>query len=146
MFALSAAPVGAQGADTRPARRGEARIDVIAGSRSLVHAGVGVELPVGSYARVEAVLAAGPRLGAGGPEFSARADGLVRFVLDPAARRTRTPYVGAGLSVVAVPGATEPNVVALLGLQLAARRAFLPAVELGFGRGVRVGFVLRQTP
>ena len=136
----------AQEAATRPAPRGEARVDVIAASRSMVHAGVGLELPVGSYARIEAVLAAGPRFGPGGPDLSARADGLVRFVLDPLARRTRSPYVGAGLSVRATPGSTEPNLVALLGLQLRARRGYLPAVELGFGRGVRLGLVLRRAP
>lgn len=133
-------------ADGRIPPRGEARIDVIAASRSVVQVGGGVDLPVSRYARLEAVLAAGPRLGAGGPEFSARADALVRFVLDPLVRLARSPYGGAGISLRHASGSTTPALVALLGLQLRTRGGYAPAVELGIGSGARLGIVVRRSP
>ena len=134
----------AQRATARPKLRPEARVDAILARASALHAGVGAELPVGNYARVEGVVAAGSRVGSQGPAASARADALVRFVLDPFVRLARSPYAAGGLSVRRELGETRGSLVALLGLQLPPRRDYVPAIELGFGGGVRLGLVLRR--
>jgi hypothetical protein len=119
-------------------------VDAIVARRPAVHAGVGLEVPVSSYARAEGVLAAGGRFGSGGPVFSARADALVRFVLDPFVQLARSPYAAGGVSVRRERGDTRADLVALLGLQLRPRRGYVPSVELGLGGGVRIGAVLRR--
>lgn len=122
----------------------EARVDAIVARRATVHAGVGLDVPVSSYVRAEAVLGAGGYFAGGAPRFSTRAEAIARFALDPLAERPRSPYVGAGLGVRREGGRTRGDVLAVLGLQLRARGRYAPAVELGFGGGVRVGAVVRR--
>ena len=148
-LALPAVParaqvLGAPAADPAAGPRPEARLDLIAASRSVLHAGAGLDVPVSRYARVEGVVAAGPRFGPGGPTFSARGDAVVRFVLDPLVQLANSPYGGAGVSVRRDGGRTRGDVVAVLGLQLRSRSGVAPAVELGLGGGARVGVVLRR--
>jgi hypothetical protein len=124
--------------------RPEARLDAIVSRRATVHAGVGLDVPVSTYVRAEAVLGAGSYFASGGPRFSARAEAIARFALDPLAERPRSPYVGAGLGVRREGGRTRGDVLAVLGVQLRARGRYAPSLELGFGGGVRVGAVLRR--
>lgn len=128
--------------------RSEARLDaMVTGDASTVHAGLGLEQPLGRYARLAGVLAGGPVFGnSRATGFSARADALVRFALDPLAEQPRSPYAAGGVSVRRERSRTRGDVVALLGLQLRRRGGYVPSVELGFGGGVRLGVVLRGAP
>lgn len=145
-LALVAPPAAAQrAAAARPRPRPEARLDAMVARRgSAIHAGAGLEQPVGRYARLAGVLGAGAVVGGGPPVFSARAEALTRFVLDPLAEQPRSPYAAAGVSVRRERAATRAHLVALLGVQLRPRRGYVPSVELGFGGGVRLGVVLRR--
>jgi hypothetical protein len=77
--------------------------------------------------------------------MSARIDGLVRFVPDPLREFRWAPYAAGGLGAL-YDEATRWRavIVGVLGIEGPAFGAVTPAVEVGFGGGARVGFVLRR--
>ena len=89
---------------------------------------------------------------------SARADLMARFLLDPFREARWGPYAGAGLSVRAEEerhvgdGDVAKERVRSRGFLLLALgvegpelgNGVMPALELGFGGGTRLGLVLRQ--
>jgi hypothetical protein len=146
-FAIQSSAAAAQRVEPEGGRpRLEARLDaMLTGDASTIHAGVGLERALSRYARLAGVLAGGSVSGDGAATaFSARADALVRFVLDPLAEQPRSPYAVGGVSVRRERDQTRGDLVALVGLQLRRRGDHVPAVELGFGGGVRLGVVLRR--
>ena len=146
---LAAVPAArAQVAAATPAAgvQPEARIDLLAGARSAVQAGVGLQLPVGLYVRVGTDVVLGVRTGAAGDgRLDGRVDMLGRFLLDPFRQSPYGVSAGAGLTARLDPGA---RVIPLLLVAIEVeghRRAsgWVPAVQLGLGGGARIGIVLR---
>ena len=129
----------------------EARAEVIAARRTSFAFGAGASLPASNYARIAVWGSGGPLLGAnatGDGDVSStvlRAEGVVRFLLDPFAERKRGFYASAGIgSRFMRHTASAQYLVLLLGFEGRQRRAWLPAMELGLGDGARAGVVLRQ--
>ncbi len=149
--ALPSATAGAQQARTSLMPQWEGRADVTIaparGSHLAAHAGVGVNVRLGPYARLGAALALGaiesPVTDAG-PESSARVDVVSRFLLDPFAEHRTGLYGGAGFTARADgAGAWKGNLLIVFGLEGPAEGRVVPAVEVALGGGVRVGLVLR---
>ncbi len=135
--------VGAQDAGLAP--RWELRADATTARVPAAHAGVGLGLRAGPYARVGVALAAGA---ARGPDdawrASRRADFTARFLLDPYAERRVGVYGGAGVSARRDgDGPVAGAMVLVLGVEGRAAGALVPSVELSLGGGLRVGVVLR---
>jgi hypothetical protein len=109
--------------DSQPAMRPEARVDAIIARRSAFEAGVGAQ-------------PAGP---------AARADLFGRFLLDPLAEHRWGPYVTAGASYRADSrDHGRVYLLALIGVEAPRQGRVVPAIEAGFGGGVRLGVVLRS--
>lgn len=123
----------------------EVRVDAIAARATVIHAGVGAAIPVSRYVRLELVGAAGSLVGRRGGAFSARADGLARFVLDPEFSARWTAYAGGGVSArYDEPGDWRGLLVMLFGTEGPRWRGVVPFGEVGYGGGFRVGFGLRR--
>lgn len=143
-----------QAAAQRPAARvsPELRADVILGDRAAVHLGAGVQIPLGTYARLGLSGAAGRRLegGAARPPgrsaASGRIDVLARFLLDPFRQTAYGLSVGGGLGIRAESG-ERVRPVLLVAVDLEGRRSkggLVPAFQAGLGDGVRLGLILRR--
>lgn len=146
-LAVSAAPARAQ--VPSPAVQPELRLDVIAGHEPAVQAGAGVQVPMGYYVRMGIVGAVGVPTGADAPSprrADARADLLVRFLLDPFRQSRYGLSIGGGLSARAEPGdRVRPRL--LVAVDVEGRRSshgLVPALQVGLGGGVRIGVILRR--
>ena len=147
LLALGAPAAVAQN-QARP--RLEARLDGFAGPMEAAHLGGGIALPVGTYARLAAIVGAGAARvddengEKGDVGFGARIDLLGRFHFDPVRQFRWGPYAAAGISVHAAP---ETCCDAFLSLLLGVEGPHVGgrswAFELGFGGGVRAALVLR---
>jgi hypothetical protein len=139
-----------------PSVQPEVRLDVIAGHQPAVQAGAGVQVPLGYYVRLglEGAVGVATRdrkalVGSSdappGP-LDARADLLVRFLLDPFRQSRYGLSVGGGLSARAEPGDhVRPRL--LVAVDLEGRRSshgVVPALQVGLGGGARVGVILRR--
>ena len=123
----------------------EARVDAIAASETALHLGLGGSVPMGTYVRTGAVIAAGYDIDDVYDGASYRVDAVTRFLLDPLLQFKRAPYAGGGVSLRHDPGSRNRAFLLLVvGYEGAPRRGVLPSVELGLGGGARVGVVLRQ--
>jgi hypothetical protein len=122
----------------------EVRADVILSSATVVHAGVGGTVPLGTYVR--AGLIAG--LGAGRGALDGRTDLIGRFQLDPFRERRWAPYAGGGVSVRYSGDEAENTagyLLVFIGMEgPLSRGGWSPAVEAGFGGGARIGVALRR--
>ncbi len=146
--ALGLAPLVARGAAAQAPRlstpQWEGRLDVLATPAPGVHAGGGVNIGAGPYARVGVTAAIGAVRDAGEIVASRRADATVRFLLDPFAERRRGLYAGAGLSLRSDGNdAWRGNITLVLGLEGRVRSGAVRAIELALGGGVRLGVVWR---
>lgn len=129
----------------------EARVDATiapaAGSRMAGHAGGGVNVRLGPYARLGTVMAIGAidsPIEGDGPDFSARVDMVGRFLLDPFAEHRTGLYGGAGFTARADgAGAWKGNLLIVFGLEGPAAGRIVPALEVALGGGARIGLVLR---
>jgi len=89
--------------------------------------------------------AAGQAWSDGSAAIAGRVDGLVRFVVDPFREFRWAPYASGGIG--ALYDRTEQwraVLVGVLGIEGPATNGVVPAVEIGFGGGVRVGVALRR--
>jgi hypothetical protein len=151
-----ASGAGAQVPTQRSRWQPEVRADAFTGRPAAVHAGAGVALRLGYYARLAVVAGAGMSRGsdasggagdtrAGGAHASGRVEVLGRFVLDPFREAARGPYAAAGLSQRLEQGlGPRTRLTAVLGLEGRPRGGWAPSLEAGFGGGVRAGLVLRR--
>jgi hypothetical protein len=123
----------------------EARIDFLGARASAAHIGVGVSIPANTYVRIGVVGAVGQAWRNGVSSGAGRIDGLVRFVVDPLREFRWAPYAAGGLSAV-YDRADEWRavLVGVLGVEGPAGGGVVPAIEAGFGGGVRVGVALRR--
>lgn len=125
----------------------ELRIDAIdvssAGSGTL-QGGVGANVPLGYYVRLELVGAGGITKRDSLNHNSARIDGLARFLLDPFNDAPWGLSIGGGLSAMFEQGATTREyLVVVIDLEAPHVSGVTPALQLGLGGGFRAGVVLR---
>lgn len=131
----------------RPPRiQPEARVDFIDARAAAAHVGAGVSVPASTYVRLGVVAAAGQAWSHGSTAAAGRVDGLVRFIVDPLREFRWAPYAAGGISGI-YDGAEEWRavLVGVLGIEGPSARGVVPAFEIGFGGGVRVGAVVRRT-
>ena len=123
----------------------EARLDFIEARATAAHVAAGVSVPANTYVRLGLVAGIGQAWHSGESSGAGRIDGLVRFVVDPLREFRWAPYAAGGLS--AVYDTTDDwraVLVGVLGVEGPAGGGVVPAIEAGFGGGVRVGFALRR--
>jgi hypothetical protein len=125
----------------------EVRVDGIFARSSAGHAGYGVSIPAGLYVRNGIV----GGLGAGRHSVDGRVDLISRFSFDPFRQSRWSPYAGTGFSTrfrAESDGGTRGYLLAYVGLEgplpIGERRGWVPALEVGFGGGTRVGLILRR--
>lgn len=119
----------------------QARLDLIAGSVTALHAGFGIITPVSTYVGIGGTVAAGiSKTG-----FSGRGDLYGRFSLDPNHEYWWEPYLGGGVTVRADGGGpgTRTYLLGIVGFDGPSAGGVAPGVELGLGGGVRLGVTLR---
>jgi hypothetical protein len=123
-----------------------ARLDASVARTTAVHLGVGAGAPLGLYARLDGVIAGGAVVAPGrDAAASVRAEVIARFLLDPFREYRRGGYLGGGVGWRADRGRRgSVAVLAVIGVEGAARGGLAPAIELGLGGGVRLGVVLRH--
>ena len=148
LSAVLAAPSDARAQRTsRPSPRfqPEARADFIGARAAAAHVGAGVSVPASTYVRLGMVAAVGQAWSDGEVGVAGRVDGLVRFVVDPLREFRWAPYASGGLSAIYDRAEDWRAVlVGVLGIEGPAARGVVPAVEVGFGGGVRVGVAIRR--
>lgn len=125
------------------------RADAFVGRERAAHVGLGVGVRLGTYARLDLGAAAGASQGWPGddaPRASGRVEAMGRFVLDPFEQFGRGAYAAAGLALRVDEGVRRRvHLTAVVGVEGRRESRWLPAVELGFGGGVRMGLVFRRS-
>lgn len=121
-----------------------ARIDVLASATTAVQAGAELNAKASTNVRVGLTLAAGESSAHGRTGFSARADLVGRFLLDPGFQMRWAPYAGGGLGLrYDRIGNWRGTVIAVLGVEGPNWSGVVPFAEGGFGGGVRLGVGFR---
>lgn len=109
-----------------------------------LQAGVGVNIPLGSYVRLELDGAGGVTRRTEADHHSGRVDAITRFLLDPFAESPWGLSIGGGMSARFADGArTHGYLVVVADLEAPRVRGIVPALQVGLGGGVRVGIVAR---
>ena len=127
----------------------EVRVDaIVASHRTALQAGGGVQIPVGYYARIGLIGAAGADVVAGDRGASGRLDVVGRFLLDPFRQTPWGLSVGAGLSLRARSGDhVRPYLVTVLDLEgPRGGSGMAPSLQVGVGGGARLGAGARWVP
>lgn len=125
----------------------EIRVDGLFARSSAVQAGFGLSVPAGIYVRTG--LVGGVGAGRHGPD--GRLDFVARFSLDPFRQSRWSPYAGAGFSGrfdSDRDGGSRGYLLAYLGLEgplpVGQIAGWVPALEVGFGGGTRIGLIVRR--
>src|SRR4051812_45896086 len=148
-FALLAlAPrVHAQQAARRALPPLELRADVIdprSSKNGTLQVGLGVNLPLGSYVRLELDGAGGVTRRAAMDHHSGRGDALVRFLLDPFAESSWGLSIGGGMSALFAEGArTREYLVVVADVEAPRVGGIVPGVQVCLGGGGGGGLVAR---
>jgi hypothetical protein len=123
----------------------EARADFIDSRATAAHLGVGITVPAGTYVRLGLIGAVGQAWSKGESTAAGRVDGLVRFVVDPFREFRWAPYAAGGIGAI-YDGREDWRgvLVGVLGVEGPAQGRIVPAIEVGFGGGARVGVALRR--
>ncbi|HUQ83242.1 MAG TPA: hypothetical protein VM076_18965 [Gemmatimonadaceae bacterium] len=133
------------GTASRPTIQPEARVDFIDARAAAAHVGVGFSVPAGTYVRLGIVGAAGQAWRHGESGGAGRVDALVRFVVDPLREFRWAPYAAGGIGGIYDRSEKWRAVlVGVLGIEGPASGSVVPAIEIGFGGGARVGVVIRR--
>jgi len=148
LLALALAPAArAQQAARRTSPPLELRADAIdprSTRNGTLQAGVGVNIPLGSYMRLELDGAGGVTRREEVDQHSGRGDAIARFLLDPFAESSWGLSIGGGMSVLFADGAqTRGYLVVVADLEAPRIGALVPALQVGLGGGLRVGLVAR---
>ena len=140
--------VQGQAANRRPPQARvqlEARADYIDSRPAAAHLGIGFTVPAGTYVRLGGVVAAGQAFSDGDASFAGRVDALARFHVDPFRESRWAPYAGGGIGLVYDErDKWRAVLVGALGIEGPPGGGVVPALEVGFGGGARVGIVLRR--
>lgn len=146
-MALGAFAPRAQAQTPEQAVQTEWRVDGIFARTGGVEAGLGVSVPTGIYVRNGIV--GGVGVGRHGAE--GRTDLVSRFSLDPFRQSRWSLYGGGGISGryrTKDDGGARAFLLVFVGLEgplpLGHTSGWVPAFEVGFGGGARVGVILRR--
>jgi hypothetical protein len=135
MLAVAPSSLCAQG--TVP----EARIDAIFAHQSVLQAALGLDMPISSAMRLELAAGAGPSFNS---NVTARADAVVHFLLDPRHLMRWSPYAGGGIGARYYgSGPWRPVAILVAGVNAPKWKRAVPFIEVGLGRGFRLGAGLR---
>ena len=119
-------------------------IDARSTRSGTLHAGAGVNIPLGSYMRLELDGAGGVTRREDADHHSGRGDALARFLLDPFAESPWGLSIGGGMSVLFADAArTHAYLVVIADLEAPRVAGVVPALQVGLGGGLRVGLVAR---
>ena len=119
-------------------------IDVSSASSGTLQGGVGVNIPLGYYVRLEIDGAGGVTRRENVNENSARVDGLARFLLDPFNDAPWGLSIGGGMSAMFEQGTTTREyLVVVVDLETPHIGSVTPVLQLGLGGGFRAGLILR---
>jgi hypothetical protein len=139
--------VRAQQRSQQPAQRfqSEVRADYIGSRAEAAHLGFGLNVPATTYVRLGIVAALGSAWSGGNATVAGRVDGLVRFVVDPLRESRWAPYAAGGIGGI-YDGSEKWRAVLVgaLGAEGPVTGHVVPAIEVGFGGGFRVGVALRR--
>ena len=121
-------------------------IDVRSINTGTLQGGLGANVPLGIYVRLELVGAGGITRLDGVNQKSARVDAIARFLLDPFNETTWGLSIGGGMSAMfEANAATHEYLVVVADLEAPRIGAVTPALQIGLGGGVRVGIVMRAS-
>jgi len=121
------------------------RADYIGSRAAAAHLGFGLNVPATTYVRLGIVAAMGQAWSGGDATIAGRVDGVVRFVLDPLRESRWAPYAAGGIGAIYDGSEKWRGVlVGVLGVEGPATGRVVPAIEIGFGGGVRVGVAFRR--
>jgi hypothetical protein len=145
VLAIVSASAGAAQAAPERAFQNEWRADLFFASNTTVQAGGGGAWTLDRNVRLVALGGVGSTFTGGAGQFSARADLLARYVLDPDRQDKWALYGegGLGLRYEAAPS-WRGVLVALVGLEGPKWGSWMPFVEAGYGGGFQIGFGLRR--
>lgn len=133
------------GGPRQPTVQPEARVDFIDARAAAAHVGVGFSVPAGTYVRLGLVGAAGQSWRDGESSGAGRVDALVRFVVDPLREFRWAPYAAGGIGgIYDRSDEWRAVLVGVLGIEGPASGSIVPAIEVGFGGGARLGVVIRR--
>jgi hypothetical protein len=119
-------------------------IDVRSTESGMLQGGVGVNIPLGYYARLEIDGAGGATKRDSVNHASGRVDALARFLLDPFAETAWGLSIGGGISALFGGGVrTHEYLVVVADLEVPRVGAIVPALQVGLGGGARIGVVAR---
>jgi len=123
----------------------EVRADYIGSRAAAAQVGFGLNVPATTYVRVGLVAALGQAWSGGDATIAGRVDGLVRFVVDPLRESRWAPYAAGGIGGI-YDGSEKWRavLVGVLGAEGPVTGRVVPAIEVGFGGGVRVGVAFRR--
>jgi hypothetical protein len=123
----------------------EVRADFIDARAAAAHLGIGFSVPASTYVRLGLIGGIGRAWANGESSAGGRVDALVRFVVDPLREFRWAPYASGGVSGL-YDGDTNWRAVLVgsLGVEGPQAGAIGPAIEVGFGGGLRAGFALRR--
>ena len=123
----------------------EVRADYIGSRAAAAHVGFGLNVPATTYVRLGIVAALGQAWSGGNATIAGRVDGLVRFVVDPLRESRWAPYATGGIGGIYDGSAKWRGVlVGALGAEGPVTGRVVPAIEVGFGGGVRIGVAFRR--
>ena len=119
-------------------------IDVRSVHSGTLHAGVGANIPLGTYVRLELDGAGGVTRRDSVDHNSGRVDAIARFLLDPFNDAPWGLSIGGGMSAIFESGATTNEyLVVVVDIEAPHVGPITPALQLGLGGGVRIGVVAR---
>lgn len=123
----------------------EVRADFVDARVPAAHIGLGFSVPASTYVRLGVVAAAGQAWSNGNATFAGRIDALARFVVDPFREFRWAPYGSGGVGAI-YDGDEHWRAVLVgaLGIEGPATGRVVPAFEVGFGGGARIGVSLRR--
>jgi hypothetical protein len=125
----------------------ELRVDAIdprSAHEGTVQGGVGINVPLGYYVRLELVGGAGVVRRDNVDRSSGRVDAIARFLLDPFGESPWGLSIGGGMSALFAEDAkTREYLVVVTDLEGPPIGPIVPAVQVGLGGGFRAGIVVR---
>ena len=123
----------------------EIRADFVDARAPAAHIGLGLAVPASTYVRLGVVAAAGQAWSNGSNTFAGRIDGLARFVVDPLREFRWAPYASGGVGAIYDGDEHWRGVlIGALGIEGPVTGRVVPALEVGFGGGGRVGISVRR--
>jgi hypothetical protein len=136
----------AAAAQNAPVSYPELRVDAINGRGNTLQAGGGITVPAGIYVRVAFDVAGGSTWRDGAAHASGRGDVIARFTLDPLREVPLGLSLGGGVSVPVIEGdRVRPYATVVADLDGRRHGSWTPAVQVGLGGGVRIGFAIRAS-